>query len=103
MNFDDIQRLSKSKFKNIIKEKTKLSALQYLSQLQETHTKSQNIKYKTLNLQDYLKPGYNLTIKEKAFIFAARTRMIDLLANFKQGKTDLSCRKCHDYEEYRNI
>ena len=99
LNFDDIQRLSKSKFKNIIKEKTKLSALQYLSQLQETHTKSQNIKYKTLNLQDYLKPGYNLTIKEKAFIFAARTRMVDLHSNFKQGKTDLSCRKCPDYEE----
>ena len=50
-------------------------------------------------MQNYLKPGGNLTIKEKSFIFAARTRMINIRCNFKQGKSDLSCRKCHNFDE----
>ena len=40
-----------------------------------------------------------MTITQKQFLFAARSRMIDLRANFKFGKSDVSCRACHQTEE----
>ena len=99
LDFDSIKKLSKTKFKMMVKDRTKATALQYLIKLQGQHSKSQNIEYQNLHLQDYLKSGSNLTIQEKAFIFAARTRMIELNCNFKQGKLDLKCRKCHAFDE----
>ena len=53
----------------------------------------------TLQLQGYLKPGNNLTIQMKAFIFSARSRMINVKCNFKAGQTDLKCRKCLSDDE----
>ena len=99
MTFDDIQKMSKNRFKKIIKENIKVSALHHLQNLQKLHSKSQNLSYHDLQLQDYLKPGHNMTKKEKCFTFAARTRMLDVRCNFKQGKSDLSCRKCQSFEE----
>ena len=42
--------------------------------------------------------GGNMTIQEKCFAFAARTRMLDLKANFKSS-SDSVCRKCLAEEE----
>ena len=52
-----------------------------------------------MKLQEYLKSGQALSIEEKAFIFAARSNMIDVHANFKIGKTDILCRKCQSEDE----
>ena len=46
-----------------------------------------------------MKSGQALSIEEKAFIFAARSNMIDVHANFKIGKTDILCRKCQSEDE----
>ena len=40
-----------------------------------------------------------MSIKEKSFIFAARSNMINVKCNFKIGKPDLICEKCHTEEE----
>ena len=69
-----------------MKEKIRIKAFHYLVQLQQTHNKSKNVKYEELKLQDYLSPKNEMTIKEKSFVFAARTRMMDVKGNFKQGK-----------------
>ena len=50
-------------------------------------------------MQPYLRPNKFLSIKEKAFIFSARTRMLELKCNFKSNKTSLNCRKCDFKEE----
>ena len=51
-------------------------------------------------MQPYLRSETkNLTINEKKFIFAARTRMLDLKGNFKTGMSDRKCRKCEATEE----
>ena len=73
--------------------------MEYLKQIQKTKSKSSNLKYETLKLQDYLKPGNNLTIQMKAFIFSARSRMINVKCNYKTGQTDLKCRKCSSEDE----
>ena len=69
-----------------MKEKIRIKAFHYLVQLQQTHNKSKNVKYEELKLQDYLSPKNEMNIKEKSFVFAARTRMMDVKGNFKQGK-----------------
>ena len=88
MDFESIKNTSKLAFKNLVKEKVKNKAFHYLVQLQQTHNKSKNVKYEELKLQCYLTPKNEMTIKEKSFVFAARTRMIDVKGNFKQGKSD---------------
>ena len=104
MNFDDIKKISKAQFKNFVKEKVKKKALEYLSDLQKTHSKSINLTYDKITLQDYLKPNNSLSIKEKCFIFSARSRMIDVKCNFKLGFKSLKCRKCGiDDEDQKHL
>ena len=97
--FDDIKDIPKTVFKQLVKQKVKTKALQFLNTLQEGHSKSKEFKYPELQLQSYLRPGNSLTIKEKAFIFSARSRMMEVHSNFKKGKSDLMCRKCKLNEE----
>ena len=40
-----------------------------------------------------------MTIQMKAFIFTLRSRMVDVKCNYKNGKTDLKCRKCSIEDE----
>ena len=41
---------------------------------------------------------------KKCFIFAARSRMLDVYCNFKLGKSDLLCRKCKiENEEQKHL
>ena len=93
-SFQEIQNFSKVKFKNLVKEKVRQIAFQYLMQIKQSHTKAKDLDYHQLALQEYLKPEDDLSINEKRFIFAARSNMLDLHANFKLGKSDTKCRKC---------
>merc|ERR1712079_469539 len=73
---------------------------QYLQDIQSSHSKSSNLKYTKLMLQPYLEPSdAKLSIHEKQFIFAARSRMLDVLDNFKAGKKSVQCRACDMHPE----
>ena len=90
LNFDQIKSHTKEAFKK---------AFEYLKNLQQTHSKARPLQYAKLMLQDYLKSENKMSIKEKAFIFAVRTRMINVKSNFKVGQKDLKCRLCNNHEE----
>ena len=94
ISFNDIKRQSKESFKNLVKGKIKTAAFAYLTKLQATKSKSKNIDYKCLELQSYLKPGNDMTIQEKCFVFQARSRYVPVKCNFKIGLNDLKCRQC---------
>ena len=94
----NVTRLSKEVFREIIKESIKDRALHHLKSVQKSHSKARNIKYDKLEIQSYLMSG-DMTIQEKCFAFAARTRMLDLKANFKSSLSDSVCRKCCEQEE----
>ena len=66
--------------------------------IQQTHSKAKNLNFTRLESQSYLK-SKSTTIKEKCFIFAARSRMVDVKCNFKTGWTDLKCRNCQQSDE----
>ena len=94
MNLEEISVMSKVTFKELVKSKVKSKALEYLQKLQQKHSKSINLHFESLELQEYLKPEGNMTIQMKAFVFSLRSRMVDVKCNYKVGKTDLKCRKC---------
>ena len=77
----------------------KKKAFSELIKQQREHSKGKEIVYKDLGLQEYLKLNSPLSIEEKQFLFAARTRGLDLKNNFKQGKKDLRCRLCRGHIE----
>ena len=79
--------------------KLKSSALKFLQNLQQTHSKSKPCVYTKLELQDYLKADNDMTRKEKAFTFHLRSRMVNLKCNFKSLHKDLKCRICDNHEE----
>ena len=96
INLEGIAVISKSRFKKKVKEAITVKAFEYLVNQQATHSKAKPLKYTKLQLQPYLQSGAgDLTIKEKAFIFEARSRMMDIKDNFKTGRTDLNCRACN--------
>ena len=95
LSLEGIIVISKSKFKMRVKQAITEKAFSYLVSQQASHSKAKPLKYSKLQLQPYLQAGVvDLTIKEKAFIFEARSRMIDISDNFKNGKSDLKCRAC---------
>ena len=99
-SFLEIGQTSKLRLKGILREKVKTKAFSYLTELKDSHSKSRNIKHEKIHLQPYLQSQTNkLSINDKKFIFAARTRMLDMKGNFKTGKLDKKCRKCETTEE----
>ena len=99
-SFLEIGQTSKIRLKNIICEKIKMKAFNYLSELKENHSKVRKIKHSELKLQPFLASKHSeMTIKEKRFAVAARTRMLELKANFKVGAADTKCRRCEGEEE----
>ena len=89
-SFEEIANISKEAFKKLVKDKVQKAALDYLTNLQLSHSKSSNLCYDDLSLQGYLKSGKNkMTIKEKLFCFAARSRMVDVRCNKLHGQSQL--------------
>ena len=104
MSFRDIRNVSANSFKKIVKKQIRIKTLEYLQQCQQTHSKSKHVTYQKLEMEGYLKPGNDLTIQEKQFIFKARTLMLNVKMNFKVGQTDLNCRHgCNVPEIQRHI
>ena len=98
--FLEFAQMSKTHAKKMIREKVEIAAFNYLSELKSTHSKARNLQYSRLRLQSYLKSDpSDLSIQEKQFAFAARTRMLDVKGNFKIGQVDAKCRRCLNSEE----
>ena len=88
LSFKEKSSYSKKAFKVIVKDAVKAKAFSDLSRAQKGHSKGKEIVYRELSLQKYLNADSPLTIKEKRFLFSARTRGLDVKNNFKQGKNN---------------
>ena len=103
MSFEEIANISEDAFKEIVREKVQKLALEYLKKLQHLHSKSEKLCYDKLSLQGYLQSGTSsMTIKEKSFCFAARSRMVEVKCNKINGETQLKCRLGCNTEETQN-
>ena len=66
--------MNKNAFKNIVRDKCKEAALKYLLEKQSRGSKGEGIKYKYLQMADYLMPQSNISIKDQREIFSIRCR-----------------------------
>ena len=78
LSFEEIAGYSKAAFKKLVKDSVKKKAFSELKKQQGEHSKGKEIIYKDLGLQEYLKLNSPLSIEEKQFLFAARTRGLEL-------------------------
>lgn len=103
-NCEEIQKMKQSFFHNLVKAAVEKEAFSYLLKKKngdaETrgHSKVAHIKYRRLEIQDYLRPN-RISIQEAKFIFLVRTRMLDIKANFQNAHADMLCVACTDNDE----
>ena len=90
----DIKEMSKFNFKKLIKEKIKISTMDHLNQLKESHSKIKNIEYPDLKCSDYL-VNKIISTKEAKMLFKFRTRMYSVKANFRSKyENNMLCDLC---------
>ena len=91
----DIQSVSLYKFKQFIKKKAKELMIEYLSSLQQKHSKSKDLDVEDLEMSPYLcDPRFNKT--EREILFKLRSRTIQTKENFQNAylNNDMLCELC---------
>ena len=96
LEFEEIENMSKSKFKKLLKEKTNKEAFLYLKEQKENQKKIQNIEYKSFKMQDYFKERKSEVSKT---IFAARGKNLDIKMQKPWKYQDKLCVGCKLREE----
>ena len=101
INLDDeqIKQMSKYKFRKLMQASIREKAFEHLMNLKETHSKAEDLSYKKLETQSYLKSDNDLKNEEKEVLFKFRTRMADLKMNFKNMHIDHTCPLCKEHDD----
>ena len=100
-----IMSMTKAQFKKWIKNKIKKAALIFLTQENSEKSKTKNIIYKELKLQNYLKSKL-FSNYEVEYLFKLRSQTTDLKSNFKfQYKNNVECsmNECKSDETQHHI
>ena len=97
-SFEEIAKLSKSAFKKLLKEKSKVAAFQYLSGEKLKQKKICNIEFEKLDIQEYLLNG-DRNVNVSKFIFKARSKTVDIKMQKKWKYDDILCSGCGENEE----
>ena len=101
MSFEDIRKMPLNQFRNLIRNKCKELALEYL--MRKRGSKGCEIQYKEIETAEYLLPNNALNIEDQRTIFAIRNRMVNIPSNFiSRNKNDIKC-ICHNIEEMKHI
>ena len=74
-----------------VKTQCNIAELEYLNSLKASHSKLDNLKYQTLDIQSYLVSS-SIYPNMAQQIFKWRTRMESFRANFRNGNDDISCK-----------
>ena len=70
-----IQELHTSAFKKLVNQKSILTGIKYLESKQRNCEKGTFIKYKSLELQDYLHACENISLEDQQLLFSLRCEM----------------------------
>ena len=92
-NLDFIKSKSKYCFKNLVKEKAKKYELARLLEVKSTHSKMANLKYHSLEIQEYLKLDICNSTQAKT-MFRFRCRMENFSENFRGIQGPQPCPLC---------
>ena len=91
MTEKDIEKMPKLRFKKIVKAKVLKAAFEYLTTLQQSHSKMQNIKYKQFETASYM-TSPKFSNENVSLLLALRTRTVRGIRNDFGGLyTDKTC------------
>lgn len=99
-SLDDIRLMSKNRFNEMLKQKTRNNAYKYL--IGKKRSKGKEITYSRIEMAEYLLPNNNLTIEQKQRLFAVRNKMVEIPSHFSSGDSDILC-ICGDKESLSHI
>ena len=98
--FSDIEVMTEDNYKKLCKEKVIIKAFQYLQNKKQSHKSLNNIKYERLEMAHYLRANsFDLTVKDRQFLFQCRTNDIDAKANRTWRYEDITCVSCKDLNQ----
>ena len=97
----EVSSMKKEKFKNIVKERVRNEAREYLLTLKQNHTKSSQLD-ETFQLQPYLQSD-TLSIQEKQLLFKFRTYTYNCKANFKGSYNTTQCNFCNSEDTQEHL
>ena len=98
LSFEEISKMSKFKFKMILKEKAATAAFKYLQNEKMKQTKILDIQHTKLKMQEYLADGDRKTDISK-LIFKARGKTLDIKLQKKWKYDDILCSGCNINQE----
>ncbi len=88
-----IKCMSQYSWKNLVGNKCKKAAFDYLLNLKDSHSKLKDLSYDDLCLQSYFTDG-SLNSNDARLLFLFRTRMVRVYNNYKNLYTDILCPLC---------
>jgi hypothetical protein len=102
LSLEEIKKMTKYKFSNILKVRISKNALNYLRTKQGK--KGKEIEHESLEMSEYLTPrNNNLTKTQKQEMFAVRNRMIEIGNNFPKPNEEYLCILCSEKENMEHI
>ena len=91
---DEIAKMSRNKFSNLVDKKIKENVIKYLNELAAPHSKSEFIVSDKFEKKKYFSDR-RFSREDVQLLFALRTRMTNCKSNFKmQFANNLTCRIC---------
>ena len=81
-SFEEIKVTPKHELSKIVKLAIKNNSFTYLKAIQKQKQKGRDIRYTKLELQPYMIPRENFNLKLQRLLFALRTKMNQIKANF---------------------
>ena len=98
-NFKMIQSKSKDSFGRLVKKRGKEFAFQEFIQKKAAHTKLDNLYYRELSLQSYLR-CQNITVTQAKILLKFRTRMARYGNNYRGTSSDTDlCELCQTHRD----
>ena len=99
---EQVQTTTEYSFKKLVNTQIKKETFLYLTKLKESHSKVLHIQYQKHEIQDYLHSS-SIAPDLAKFTFLARSRMIAVGHNFKEGRIDPLCPLCQESDTQNHL
>ena len=96
VTFVEIQKISKMKWRNMIRKYTEENTFRKLESMKNMHSKVKDLKHTRLKIQEYFLPNgiENVTKQETQLIFKMRSKVTNVKNNMKSQYETFECSAC---------
>ena len=98
---DEIRNMTRATYNNLIRKRCKENAFEYLTN--KRGKKGKNIKYKSLQMSEYLLPNEELSIEQQRNIFEIRNNMTNIKSNFCSENENIEKCVCGKKENMEHL